>query len=78
MEIYDKINLLESKIDKLLADAAEARDAKASLQREYDELLEKFIVAEDGLKRAEDELRRVNEDKDAVRQRIENIIARFD
>lgn len=71
MEIYDKINLLESKIDKLLADAAEARDAKAALQREYDELLEKFIVAED-------ELKRVNEDKDAVRQRIENIIARFD
>lgn len=71
MELYDKINLLENKIDKLLADAAEARDAKAGLQQEYDELLEKYIAAED-------ELKRIKEDRDAARHKIESIIARFD
>lgn len=70
MELYDKLNLLEGKIDSLLAAASEAKSAKDALQREYDDLLEKYISLED-------EIRQLKQDRDTARQRIESIIAKL-
>lgn len=70
MELYDKLNLLEGKIDSLLAAASEAKSAKDALQREYDDLLEKYILLED-------EIRQLKQDRDTARQRIESIIAKL-
>ena len=71
MDLYDKLNLLESRVTTLVADAIEAKREKENLQREYDELLEKFIAMED-------EMRGMKKDREAVRQRIESIIAKLD
>ena len=70
MELYDKLNLLEGKIDSLLAATSEAKSAKDALQREYDDLLEKYILLED-------EIRQLKQDRDTARQRIESIIAKL-
>lgn len=70
MSLYDKLSLLESKIDTLLTEISEAQKAKSSLQGDYDDLFRRYILLEE-------EMRQIKKDRDLVRQRIESIIARI-
>lgn len=67
MELYDKLNILEEKLDKIVAEIAQARSEKAKIQAEYDELSMRFASMET-------ELEQVRKDKDAVREKIENLL----
>lgn len=67
MELYDKLNQLEEKLDRVVAEVVQARNEKQSIQQAYDELLGRFSAMEA-------ELEQTRLDKDAVREKIENLL----
>lgn len=67
MELYDKLNQLEEKLDRVVAEVTEARHEKANIQQAHDELAGKFAAIES-------ELERARQDKDAIRDKIENLL----
>ena len=71
MELYDKLHLLEDKIDKLLAEVRDARGVKEQLDDKYNKLFEKYNYLEE-------ENRRNKEDMQAARHKVESLLSRFD
>lgn len=67
MELYDKLNILEEKLDKVVAEIAQARSEKAQVQVAYDEIVGRFEAMEV-------ELEQTRRDKEAVREKIENLL----
>lgn len=67
MELYDKLNQLEEKLDRVVAEITEARQEKANIQNAYDELARKFAAMEA-------EIGRSKQDKEAIRDKIENLL----
>lgn len=67
MELYDKLNQLEEKLDRVVAEVVQARNEKQSIQQAYEELLGRFSAMEA-------ELVQTRLDKDAVREKIENLL----
>lgn len=67
MELYDKLNRLEEKLDSVVAEITEARNAKEHMEKAYEELLGKVSALET-------ELEQARQDKEAIRQKIETLI----
>lgn len=70
MDLFNKLNILEEKIDKIISETLEIRSGKEALQKEYDDLQARFQALEEELKNCRD-------DKETARQRVEEIIRKL-
>lgn len=70
MELYDKLLILETKIEKLMLEVHEARNLKNNMQSDYNELLDKYNALEE-------ENRQLKEDKYKIKEKIEVLISKI-
>lgn len=70
MELYDKLLILETKIEKLMLEVNEARNLKNNMQSDYNKLLDKYNALEE-------ENRQLKEDKYKIKEKIEVLISKI-